>query len=132
MAISRTGYKAELAAPGRSSFDEQATPDQTQEREYRELRGKALLTGAAVIMIIALILTGNAWKARAKGQTSASLRKLAALQPKTARVMRGGTEADVPIERPCEAGTLSSCAQGSALPWTVIFFQAPVSWMSPY
>src|SRR5918999_1339493 len=42
----------------------------------------------AVIFIIALVLLGNALEARAKRQTSAALRKLATLQPKTARVMR--------------------------------------------
>jgi Cu+-exporting ATPase len=57
----------------------------------------------AVVIIIALILTGNAFEARAKRQTSAALRSLAALQPKTARVVRptpdGGTaEVDVPVE----------------------------------
>ena len=57
----------------------------------------------AVVIIIALILTGNVFEARAKRQTSAALRSLAALQPATARVVRptpdGGTaEVDVPVE----------------------------------
>ncbi len=52
----------------------------------------------AVIIIIALILTGNAFEARAKKQTSAALRALVGLQPKTARVVRGGEELDVPVE----------------------------------
>ncbi|HEY0017246.1 MAG TPA: heavy metal translocating P-type ATPase [Longimicrobium sp.] len=52
----------------------------------------------AVVFIIALILMGNAMEARAKRQTSSALRALATLQPKTARVLRGGTEADVPVE----------------------------------
>ncbi|MGD9728018.1 MAG: heavy metal translocating P-type ATPase [Nitrospiraceae bacterium] len=52
----------------------------------------------AVIMIIALILTGHALEARAKRQTSAALRRLAALQPPTAQVVRDGMEAEVPIE----------------------------------
>jgi Cu+-exporting ATPase len=52
----------------------------------------------AVIFIISLILAGNAMEARAKRQTSAALRALGALQPKTARVVRGGAEADVPVE----------------------------------
>jgi Cu+-exporting ATPase len=57
----------------------------------------------AVIIIIALILTGNAFEARAKRQTSAALRALADLQPKTARVMRqgpnGAEEIDVPVDQ---------------------------------
>jgi Cu+-exporting ATPase len=52
----------------------------------------------AVIFIIALILIGNALEARAKRQTSAALRSLANLQPKTARIMRGQTEVDLPVE----------------------------------
>ena len=51
----------------------------------------------AVIVIIALILTGNAFEARAKTATSAALRALAGLQPATARVVRGDAELDVPI-----------------------------------
>jgi Cu+-exporting ATPase len=52
----------------------------------------------AVVFIIALILTGNAMEARAKRQTSAALRALASLQPKTARVLRGADEVDVQVE----------------------------------
>lgn len=53
----------------------------------------------AVIIIIALILTGNAFEARAKRQTAASLRALAALQPKTARVVRNSQEMDIAIDQ---------------------------------
>ncbi|MCC6317537.1 MAG: heavy metal translocating P-type ATPase [Gemmatimonadaceae bacterium] len=52
----------------------------------------------AVIIIIALIRTGSAFEARAKRQTSASLRALVELQPRTARVARGDRELDLPIE----------------------------------
>jgi Cu+-exporting ATPase len=57
----------------------------------------------AVIIIIALILTGNAFESRAKRNTSAALRALAKLQPKTARVLRpipdgSQTEVDLPVE----------------------------------
>ena len=51
----------------------------------------------AVIIIIALILTGNAFEARAKRRTSAALRSLLDLQPKTARVVRDGVEIDIPV-----------------------------------
>ncbi|HJU91114.1 MAG TPA: heavy metal translocating P-type ATPase [Gemmatimonadaceae bacterium] len=51
----------------------------------------------AIIIIIALVLLGNMLEARAKGQTSAALRSLVTLQPRTARVLRDGVEADVPI-----------------------------------
>ena len=52
----------------------------------------------AVVFIIALILMGNTFEARAKGRTSAALRSLVSLQPKTARVVREGQEVDVPVE----------------------------------
>ncbi|HEX77037.1 MAG TPA: copper-translocating P-type ATPase [Dehalococcoidia bacterium] len=48
-------------------------------------------------MIITLILLGRLLEARAKGQTSESIRRLMGLQPKTARVIRGGEEIDVPV-----------------------------------
>jgi P-type Cu+ transporter len=56
----------------------------------------------AVIIIIALILTGNAFEARAKRNTSSALRALVNLQPRTARVLRREgdleRELDVPVE----------------------------------
>jgi Cu+-exporting ATPase len=51
----------------------------------------------AVILIIAFILTGNAFEARAKRNTSQALRALVQLQPRMARVVRDGVEADLPI-----------------------------------
>jgi Cu+-exporting ATPase len=52
----------------------------------------------AAILIIALVLTGQALEARAKGRTTAALRSLAALRPKTARVVRSEGETEVPLE----------------------------------
>src|SRR5438105_2009077 len=52
----------------------------------------------AVVFIIALVLSGNWLEARAKRRTSAALRGLVALQPKTARVLRDGVEVEVPVE----------------------------------
>ena len=51
----------------------------------------------AVIVIIALVLVGNMMENRAKGRTSAALRRMMDLQPKTARVIRGGNTVDVPV-----------------------------------
>lgn len=51
----------------------------------------------AVSMIIALILLGKVLEARAKGRTSAAIRALMGLQPKTARVLADGEERDVDI-----------------------------------
>ncbi len=52
----------------------------------------------AIVIIIGLILVGNAMEARAKRQTSVALRGLIALQPGTARVIRDGQERDLPID----------------------------------
>ncbi|MBL8996424.1 MAG: copper-translocating P-type ATPase [Gemmatimonadetes bacterium] len=51
----------------------------------------------AVLLIIAFILTGNAFEARAKRNTSVALRALVQLQPKSARVLRDGEERDIPV-----------------------------------
>jgi Cu+-exporting ATPase len=51
----------------------------------------------AVILIIAFVLVGRTFEARAKRRTSGALRALAALQPNMARVVRDGVEQDVPI-----------------------------------
>jgi Cu+-exporting ATPase len=50
------------------------------------------------VIIIALILMGRWLEARAKKQTGAAIKALMGLQAKTARVIRGGVEQDVPIE----------------------------------
>ncbi|MCA1647356.1 MAG: heavy metal translocating P-type ATPase [Chloroflexi bacterium] len=50
------------------------------------------------VIIIALILMGRWLEARAKKQTGAAIKALMGLQARTARVIRGGVEQDVPIE----------------------------------
>jgi Cu+-exporting ATPase len=56
----------------------------------------------AVILIIALILTGNVLQARATRRTSSALRGLLALRPKMARVQRNGQDVDIPVEQVIE------------------------------
>jgi Cu+-exporting ATPase len=51
--------------------------------------------GAA--MIVTLILLGRYLEARAKGRTSAAIKRLMGLKPKTARVIREGEEQDIPL-----------------------------------
>ncbi len=50
------------------------------------------------LVIIALILMGRWLEARAKKRTAAAITALVGLSPKTARVVRDGTETDVPVE----------------------------------
>ena len=72
-----------------------------------------------VVIIITLILVGNAIEARAKKQTSAALRGLANLQPQTARVVRSVAgieqEADVPVEQ-VRAGEIIIVRPGERVP----------------
>ena len=49
-------------------------------------------------MVIALVDLGLAMELRAKGRTSEAITKLIGLQAKTARVIRDGTERDLPVE----------------------------------
>ncbi len=49
-------------------------------------------------VIITLILLGRFLEAKAKAHTSDAIKKLLGLQAKTARVIRGGKEVDIPIE----------------------------------
>jgi Cu+-exporting ATPase len=51
------------------------------------------------VIIIALILMGRWLEARAKKQTAGAIKALMGLQARTARVIRDGVEADVPVEQ---------------------------------
>ena len=50
-------------------------------------------------MILTLITVGKMLEARSKGKTTDALKSLMKLAPKTATVVRGGTEREVPIEQ---------------------------------
>jgi Cu+-exporting ATPase len=52
----------------------------------------------AAAVITALLLMGRMLESRAKGRTSDAIRRLMGLQAKTARVVRGGAETDIPVE----------------------------------
>ena len=69
----------------------------------------------AALMIIALVLTGNALESRAKGSTAQSLRKLVGLQPKTARVLRDGAEHDIPLNA-IQEGDIIRVRPGERIP----------------
>ncbi|MEK7787873.1 MAG: heavy metal translocating P-type ATPase, partial [Chloroflexota bacterium] len=60
------------------------------------LSGHVYFETAAVI--ITLIVLGKFLEARAKGRTSEAIKKLMGLRAKTARVIRDGAEADIPID----------------------------------
>lgn len=53
-------------------------------------------------LIITFINLGSALEMRARGKTSEAIKRLIGLQPKTARVLREGTEIDIPIDQVIE------------------------------
>jgi Cu+-exporting ATPase len=67
------------------------------------------------VIIIALILLGRWLEARAKQQTGAAIKALMGLQPRTARVLRGGVESDVPIDA-VQPGDLVRVRPGEQVP----------------
>jgi Cu+-exporting ATPase len=69
----------------------------------------------AAAVIITLILLGKYFEAVAKGKTSEAIKKLMGLQAKTARVLRNGTEEDIPIEE-VEAGDVVVVRPGEKIP----------------
>ena len=69
----------------------------------------------SAVVIIALILMGRWLEARAQGQTSAAIKALLGLAPKTARVIRGGQELDLPLEE-VVAGDLLRVRPGDKVP----------------
>ncbi|HEY8885720.1 MAG TPA: heavy metal translocating P-type ATPase, partial [Chloroflexota bacterium] len=52
----------------------------------------------SAVIIVALILLGRWLEARAKKQATGAIKALMGLQAKTARVIRGGREQDIPVE----------------------------------
>ncbi len=66
-------------------------------------------------MIIALILVGRFLESRARSQTSAAIRSLLGLQAQTARVVRGNTEIDVPVEQ-VRVGDIVAVRPGDKVP----------------
>jgi Cu+-exporting ATPase len=69
----------------------------------------------AAILIVGLVLTGNALESRAKAQTVSALRKLVQLQPKTAIVLRDGEERNLPLES-IEEGDVILVHPGERIP----------------
>jgi Cu+-exporting ATPase len=65
--------------------------------------------------IIALILLGRLFEAKAKGSTSAAIGRLLAMRPKAARVQRRGQDLDIPIER-VEVGDRVLVRPGETIP----------------
>lgn len=76
--------------------------------------GRHLYYDVAAV-VIAAILLGRYLEARARSQTSSAVRRLLGLQPKTARVRRGGQEIEVPIHE-VRLGDLVIVRPGERIP----------------
>jgi Cu+-exporting ATPase len=66
-------------------------------------------------VIIGLVLTGRWLEARAKAQTAGAVKRLVALQPRTARVVRDGREVDLALAE-VQAGDLLRVRPGEKVP----------------
>ncbi len=66
-------------------------------------------------LIITLILLGRLLEARARGRTNEAIKKLAELRAKTARVVRGEGEVDIPVEE-VEVGDVVVVRPGEKVP----------------
>ena len=77
------------------------------------LPGHVYFETAAVI--ITLIKVGKHLEAQAKGRTSEAIKKLMGLQAKTARIIRDGTETEIPIDQ-VQAGDLVLVRPGEKIP----------------
>ena len=69
----------------------------------------------AAAMITTLILAGRYMEARAKGRTSAAIRKLIGLRPQTARVDRDGSTVELSLDE-VAPGDLVHVRPGERLP----------------
>ncbi|MDW7731535.1 MAG: heavy metal translocating P-type ATPase [Methanolobus sp.] len=67
------------------------------------------------VMLITFIVLGRYLEARAKGRTSESIKKLMGLQAKTARIIVGGQEKEVPVED-VEVGDIVFVRPGEKIP----------------
>jgi Cu+-exporting ATPase len=67
------------------------------------------------VVVVVLVLLGQVLELRARGRTSAALRDLLGLAPKTARVVRGGEELDVPVAT-VAAGDILRVRPGERIP----------------
>ena len=76
-------------------------------------QGQLYFEAAAVI--ITLVLLGKYMEARAKRGTTAAIRQLMDLRPRTARILRDGSEIDLPVAQ-VRVGDIAVVRPGESLP----------------
>ncbi|MGA8153036.1 MAG: heavy metal translocating P-type ATPase [Terriglobales bacterium] len=66
---------------------------------FREMSGTPPVYFEAAAAIVTLVLLGQVLELRARSRTGAAIRALLDLSPKTARIVRDGGEADIPLDQ---------------------------------
>lgn len=66
---------------------------------FREMGSRPALYFEAAAAIVTLVLLGQVLELRARSRTGAAIRALLDLTPRTARVLRNGTEQDIPLDQ---------------------------------
>ncbi len=69
----------------------------------------------AMSMILSFLLIGKYFEHKTKGQTSEAIKKLIGLQPKTAMLLKDGSEVEIPIEE-IEVGDILVVRPGEKIP----------------
>jgi Cu+-exporting ATPase len=68
-------------------------------QSFRDMNGRPAVYFEAAAAIVTLVLLGQVLELRARSHTGAAIRALLDLAPRTARVLRDGTEEDIPLDR---------------------------------
>ena len=66
---------------------------------FREMTGRPAVYFEAATAIVTLVLLGQVLELRARSRTGAAIRALLDLAPRTARVIRNGSEQDIPLDQ---------------------------------
>ena len=66
---------------------------------FREMSARPAVYFEAAAAIVALVLLGQVLELRARSRTGAAIRALLDLAPRTARVLRNGSEQDIPLDQ---------------------------------
>ncbi|MCK7510557.1 MAG: hypothetical protein MZV70_45200 [Desulfobacterales bacterium] len=66
---------------------------------FRSESGGVGMYFEAAAVIVTLVLLGQVLELRARTRTGAAIKALLGLAPKTARLIRGGSEEDVPLDQ---------------------------------
>src|SRR5436190_23955527 len=82
---------------------------------FREMTGKPAVYFEAAAAIVTLVLLGQVLELRARSRTGAAIRALLDLAPPTARVIRDGHDADIPLEQ-VKAGDSIRVRPGEKIP----------------